>query len=134
MYPVIVRQPDRSYVRTHFTSSAAEELQLLTSGAILIMIRASSHDADSKHFVKSLVEQALTPVLSLIKTFLGHDRDISGGTIGEPIVQEPYVHTLRCRLTRTLYWLGEELFAPPFTTEEKCKRCFAEYLYEFTWR
>jgi hypothetical protein len=134
MYPVNVHQPDGSYVRTYFSSSQVDKLQLMTCESILKVIRASSHDAQSKHFVNSLVQQALTPVLSLIKTFLGHDRDISGGTIGEPIVQEPYVHTLRCRLTRTLYWLGEERFAPPFTTEEKCKRCLAEYLYEFTWR
>ena len=134
MYVVNVANPDGSYVRTCLSDDQLDKLQFTTYESTLKMIRASSHDAKSKHFVNSLVEQALTPVLSLIKTFLGHDRDISGGTIGEPIVQEPYVHTLRCRLTRTLYWLGEELFAPPFTTEEKCKRCVAEYLHEFTWR
>ena len=54
----------------------------------------NAHDPETAGFIDALTTQAVGGPLSLIKTFLGEDHDLSGGTIGMPVSQPKYVHVL----------------------------------------
>ena len=71
---------------------SASEIELLTYDDILTIARgAFARKEDDVDLIGLLLESSLKPALIGVKEFLGHDSQVHGGTMGDPIRQPEYV-------------------------------------------
>ena len=74
---------------------SASEIELLTYDDILTIARgAFARKEEDVNFIVLLLEFSLKPALIGVKEFLGHDSQVHGGTLGDPITQPEYVRLL----------------------------------------
>ena len=127
--------PDGTRVNTSATASQVDAMDYMRKTDIFDFLEhADKGDKDSRHMLKLLMDQALKSPLSRIKQYLGENPDVSGGTIGNPIIQPAFVGMLRAQLCAVLSRQGRLFFCPPVSTMYASKLLIANYLYEFTWR
>ena len=107
---------------------------------------ACAGDEEAFNLVSLFMDTAHARVLVLVKSFLGDEPAspahcstpteylsyVSGGSIGEPRIQPDYVELLN-NLLKDIVVNHPKLhyYLPPYTDEEKWKRCIADYFWVF---
>ena len=129
--------PEGTYVKSCVDAAQLDAFEDVTETQILIWLEREAlvgDEDDPRHALKALTHQALDGPLSRINQYLGENPDVSGGTIGDPIIHQPFVAMLRAQLCKALSRQGRLFFCPPLSKKYASKVLIAKYLYEFTWR
>ena len=140
MFPIMVHMPNGMHVNSYANEEQFDAMDYLTMQEIKLTLEQVASDqrlhvrSHAGPFIQSLTDQALEPPLSRIKLFLDEDPDISGGTIGNPLIQPPFVAIVRTQLCAALSRQSRLCFCPPLNNEYTSTLLIARYLYVFTWR
>ena len=92
------------------------------------------NDVEAKELLELFIDRSIIPALYLVQKFLGHDPDVSGGTIGEPRSPQPYVYVLKSSLKKALFrgCNSKAPFpGPAYSSRELYKRALTEFLWEW---
>ena len=118
---------DRQAVVSEVTPS---EIKFLTYDDILTIARgAFARKEDDVDLIGLLLESSLKPALIGVKEFLGHDSQVHGGTMGDPITQPEYVRLLTKDLSLRVLNNSEFFFCPPCDKVETGARAVADYVW-----
>ena len=106
------------------------EIKFLTYDDILTIARgAFARKEEDVNFIVLLLEFSLKPALIGVKEFLGHDSQVHGGTLGDPITQPEYVRLLTKDLSLRVLNNSEFFFCPPWSKVEKGARAVTDYVW-----
>ena len=109
---------------------SAGEIKLLTYDDILTIARgAFANKTEDVNFFVLLLESSLKPALIGVKEFLGHDSQVHGGTMGDPIRQPEYVRLFTKDLWLRVLNNSEFFFCPPCDKVETGARAVADYVW-----
>ena len=118
---------DRQAVVSEVTPS---EIEFLTYDDILLIARgAFARKEDDVDLIGLLLESSLKPALIGVKEFLGHDSQVHGGTVGDPIMQPEYVRLLTKDLSFRVLNNSEFFFCPPWSKVEIRARAVTDYVW-----
>ena len=96
---------------------------------LLIARGAFARKEEDVNFIFLLLEFSLKPALIGVKEFLGHDSQVHGGTMGDPITQPEYVRLLTKDLSLRVLNNSEFFFCPPWSKVEIRARAVTDYVW-----
>ena len=109
---------------------SAGEIELLTYDVILLIARgAFARKEEDVDVFGLLLESSLKPALIGVKEFLGHDSQVHGGTMGDPITQPEYVRLLTEDLWHRVVDNSKFFFCPPWSKVEIGARAVTDYVW-----
>ena len=118
---------DRQGVVSKVTPS---EIEFLTYDVILVIARgAFARKEEDVNFIVLFLEFSLKPALIGVKEFLGHDSQVHGGTMGDPITQPEYVRLLTEDLWHRVVDNSKFFFCPPWSKVEIRARAVTDYVW-----
>ena len=121
-------------VHSPLTPETVDSLHLWTPDRIraLVLAALDRKEAEAERVLQVLIDSSIVAVLHSTQAFLGHEPDVSGGSIGHPRSPPSYVYVLQDCLTKALIrgcnssWEG-----PPYSSRELSRRALIAYLWEW---